>query len=614
MSAIRAIARAAGPLAFAASAGVHSQQLAVFRGGETVVTASRIEQRVEDVPRAVTVITAEDIARSGQLSLAEVLQQFGGLEMAASGGTGTATTVFIRGANAAHTLVLVDGVRLQSATTGSTAFGNIPLAQVERIEIVPGPASSLYGSDAVGGVIQIFTKGGGAKPGAEVAASGGTYSTGALKASGNWVSGGSAIALAAGYFDTGGYSVTRPTISFGRHNPDDDPYRNASASAKATQRLGDRHVVGASAFVSDGRSHFDNGATTDDRIEQKLATYGAHWQARFTDAWESTARVGASRDDIETLGGSFPSRFVTDQSQATWQNTFTVAEGVALLAGAEYLRQEVEGSTTYDVTRRSVTSIFAGANAALGAHALLASVRRDDNSQFGTPTTGSIAYGYRLTPAIRARAAYGTAFHAPSFNDLYFPGFGNPGLEPERSRNREAGLDWSPEGHRLAATYFDNEIRDLIVLVFDSATQLSRPENVARARIRGLELSYAGTWMRTLMRAKLTLQEPESEPSGAQLQRRARQHGSLVATRAFGAWSAGVEVVASGERFDSSNEAPASRMAGYGVVNLTLARVLAPGWSAELRWNNVGDKEYTLIQGFNPPGSNALLTVRWTPR
>lgn len=592
---------------------VAQQPPSVHPGGETIVTATRLAQPVTAALRNVTIITAEEIERSGQSTLAQVLQQLGGLEMVSSGGHGNSAAILMRGANAAHTLVLVDGIRLQSATVGTTAFENIPLAQIERIEIVPGPVSSVYGADAIGGVIQIFTRSGRTAPRADATVSVGTQATRSLKAtaSGSW--GDTDATLSAGHFRTDNFNVTRPGISFGRFNPDLDPYRNTSLSGKLAHRFSAAHELGASVFFSDGDASFDNGPGADHRTGQKLSAYSVHSRNRFLPAWESLLRLGASRDDSVSSGDAFQGAFKTDQTQSTWQNTFTLAKGASLVAGVEHLVQEVATTTAYSVTRRTITSAFAGFNGDYGNHGVQASVRRDDNSQYGAPATGSVAYGYRITPRVRVRGSYGTAFHAPSFNDLYFPGFGNPDLAPERSRNREAGIDYQAAGHRFTATYFDNRITDLIQFVFDPVTFEGRPENVARARIRGTEISYAGSIAATQMRAKLTLQDPEAQPSGLLLQRRAKRHGSIAAWRALGAWRVGAEMVASGERFDSPIEAPASRLAGYAIFNLSVGRRITPEWSVDLRWNNVGDRDYELIKGFNTAGSNALLSVRWTP-
>jgi vitamin B12 transporter len=607
-------ARAAGAFALTligAALPAASQSPPVYQGRETVVTAGRVEQRLADSLRSVVVVTARDIESSGQLSIAQVLQQFGGVETATSGGIGSATSIFLRGSNSAHALVLVDGVRVSSATLGTTALENIPLGQIERIEIVSGPASGLYGSDAIGGVIQVFTKGSRQAAQASVVAGLGTDNTRALRAQFGGAAGETSYSLAAGYFETDGHDSTRPTISYDRHNPDDDGYRNTNVSGKISHRFGERHEIGASVLHSDGRTEFDNGLATDDRTEQALTTVSAYSRNRLTDRWESLVRLARGRDDSESVG-SFPDHFRTDQDQALWQNTFRL-EGQTIVAGLEYLGQEVDATTAYEATRRTVRSAFAGYVGELGSHALEANVRRDDNSQFGSPTTGSVAYGYQLAHGARLRAVYGEGFHAPSFNDLYYPDFGNPELKPERSRSGEIGLQLEGEGQRLSATAFDNRIEDLIVFYFDPDTQIFGPANLAKARIRGVDLAWEGRFADFRLRAKGTFQDPVSDDTGLQLPRRARQFGSFLASRSFGAWTVGAEVVASAHRFETADESPSARMAGYAIMNLTASWAFAAGWQADLRWNNVTDKDYEQVQGYRTPGGNVFLSVKWTP-
>jgi vitamin B12 transporter len=609
---LRACASGAFALALTGAAlPAASQSPPVYQGAETVVTAGRFEQRVADSLRSVVVVTARDIESAGQLSLAQVLQQFGGAETATSGGIGSATSIFLRGSNSAHALVLVDGVRVSSATLGTTAIENIPLGQIERIEIVSGPASGLYGSDAIGGVIQIFTKGSRKAADASFSAGIGTDNTRTLRAQLGGASGDTSYSLAAGYYATDGYDATRPTISYDRHNPDDDGYRNTNISAKLSHRFGGRHEIGASVLHSDGRTMFDNGPATDDRTEQSLATVSAFSRNRFTDRWESLVRLARGRDDSNSIG-SFPDRFRTDQDQALWQNTFRL-EGQSIVAGLEYLGQEVDANTAYEATKRTIRSAFAGYVGEFGSHALEANVRRDDNSQFGSPTTGSVAYGYRLAKGARIRAVYGEGFHAPSFNDLYYPGFGNPDLRPERSKSGEIGLQLEGAGQRASATAFDNRISDLIVFYFDPDTQFFGPANLAKARIRGIDLAWEGRLEDFRLRAKGTFQDPVSDDTGKQLPRRARQFGSFLASRSFGALTVGAEVVASAHRFETADESPSARMAGYAVANLTASWAFARGWQADLRWNNVTDKDYEQVQGYRTPGRNVFLSLTWAP-
>lgn len=584
-----------------------AQTAPVQVGPETVVTATRVAQRLSDALVAVSVITAGDIAASGQQSLLELLQVHGGVEITSNGGLGQPSAVFIRGGNSAHTLVLVDGVRLASATTGTTAFENIPLDQIERIEMVPGPLSSLYGSDAIGGVIQIFTKSGRYSPGASVTAGYGTYDTRALNASVSRSVRETDFTLSAGYRDSDSIDATKPTIPFGQHNPDRDSYRNTSFSGKIAHRFNRDHVVGATALYSEGRTQFDSGADSDDINRQKLATYSVYSENQIIPAWQSLVRLGTGRDAID-LTGSFPATFRTEQDQATWQNTFIVPAG-SVLAGVEYLRQKVESTEDYTTSARTIRSVFLGYRGDYGDHGVQINARRDDNSQFGGHSTGSVGYALRLTTDLRLRAAYGNAFHAPTFNDLYFPGFGNPNLKPERSRNGEVGIDYQVRGQRFGATLFENRVTDLIV--FDLATFL--PQNIDRARIRGAELSYHGEIAGTQLRSKLNWQDPENAVTGAQLRRRAKVFGSVAATRSIAAWRFSAEVFGSGERFDSSDESPGSRLPGYALLNLFVTRTIAPNWQVELRWNNVTDKHYELVQFYNTPGSNVFVSIKWTP-
>ncbi len=592
---------------------VAAQVPPVFQGGETVVTAGRIPQKLSDTLRDVVVITARDIDNSGQLTLGQVLQLLGGVEMASNGGPGSSSSVFIRGANSAHTLVLVDGIRLQSATTGTTAFENIPLAEIERIEIVPGPVSGLYGSDAIGGVIQVFTKSGRYSPGPSAAASIGSYGYGSATASFSGAANDTAYAITGGWTRTTGFSATKPGVPFGQYNPDNDGFRNSNFSAKLNHRFVPGQEIGASVLYSKGVTHFDSGPIGDPRTEQTLATYSMHSRNQITQSWESLLRIGASRDDSSTLETAYPGEFRTDQLQAQWQNNVRLGT-TTLLGGLEYLRQKIDTSTPFPVDERTVRSAFAGATGDYGNHAVQVDVRRDDNSQFGTPTSGSAAYAYRFTPEFKLRAAYGKAFHAPTFNDLYYPGFGNPQLRPERSRNREIGFDYSARAQRLSATFFENRITDLIVFSFDPDTSAYLPSNVARATIRGVQLAYSARWGDTQVKALLTVQDPKSDTTGFLLQRRAKEHGSVIARRSFGPWTFGAEILASGARFDSANESSASRLHGYTVVNLTGARRISNDWSVELRWNNVGDTDYELVRGYATPGSNVLLTVKWSPK
>lgn len=573
-----------------------------------VVTTTRFPQTHSQTLQPVSVITAEDIAKSGQQTLVEVLQTLGGVEVTSNGGFGQVSGVFMRGANSNHTLILVDGMRISSATTGTTALENIPLGQIERIEVVPGQLSGLYGSDAIGGVIQIFTKSGKFTPGTSITAGVGTYNTHTVNGSVNRALNNTEFSLNFGYLETDGFDATKPTIPFGLHNPDRDGYRNANFSGKIAHHLNQENELGLTVFQSDGATHFDNGPTTDDVNHQTLSAYSLYSRNQVTSTWQSLVKAGESTDDL-TVSGAFSGFFRTRQPQFTWQNNIKVGPGTAI-GGLEYLAQYVASDTAYMQTYRTIKSAFAGYVGEYDRHAWQANIRQDDNSQFGDHTTGLLGYAYRLTSELRLRLGTGTAFKAPTFNDLYFPGFSNPNLKPEQSRSREAGLNYQTANHRLTVTHFDNRITDLIV--FDTTT--FTPQNLDRARIKGTELGYQGSLNGWQASVQLTLQDPVNEETGKLLQRRAREHGSLAINNSSGPWKFGAEVIGSGARFDSTDEAPGTKMHGYGLFNLTASYALSRDWLVRARWNNVFNREYELAQNFNTPGSNVFVALQYQPQ
>ena len=573
-----------------------------------VVTATRLEQPVSAVLSDVRVIDADTIRNAGPVSLPELLQMHGGAEIASTGGPGQISSVFLRGTNANHVVLLIDGVRINSATAGTNAFENIPLDQIERIEILRGPASSLYGADAIGGVIQVFTRQG--------------ERTEAHVGAGSWLTrdasvglgrqfGSTRFSVQAGYRESRAFSATNAANTFS-FNPDDDPYRNNNASLALSHDWAPGHTLTARALRSEGTTHFDAGPGSDDVNRQRLSTLALESSNRISDGWRSHLRLARGSDDI-AISGSFAGNFRTDQDQASWQNDFAVLGG-QLAAGLEWRREKVTGDTAYTQSERRIGSLFTSYAASLGAHALQASLRRDDNSQFGAHNSGNLAYGWRATPAWRLSAGVGSAFKAPSFNDLYFPlsfGFqGNPELRPERSRSAELAARYQQGAAQAGLTLFRNRIRDLISVDPSFSTVI----NVNRARIRGATLDLRWAFADWALRGELTEQEAVDAETGQRLIRRARRHGSVGVSAAPGAWRYGADAVFSGARFDAASNAPESRMGGYALVNLHAAYGVAPQWQLSLRVNNAADRRYELAQGYNTAGRGVFVALDYTGR
>lgn len=583
-----------------------AEDISTFDLGTIVVTPTRTPQRLDTTLQSVTVITADDIAQAGQQTLPDLLQTKGNVQVKAVGGPGQPASVFIRGANSTHTLVLVDGIRLDNITSGATALEHIPLAQIDHIEILRAPASSLYGADAIGGVIQIFTKDGKGADGADISAGFGSYRTENLDAGFRHSFGDTRLQVQVGHTSSQSFSATNSRAG-AYYNPDKDPYRNTNVSAKLTHAIDQNNEIGASLFQAEGTVHYDGYASTmDDTKIEKLTTYSVFSRNRLRANWQSLVRLSEGIDDYRFVNTASPSTTRSVQDQITWQNDFKLNSG-QLSLGLEYLAQRVASTVNYDKKNRTVKSGFGVYQGEFGNHSLQLSGRHDDNSQFGGSDTGNLAYGYRINPAWRLAASAGTAFKAPNFQDLYYPGYSNPNLKPERSTNQEAGIRYAADGTHFSATYFQNRITDLIVFV-------TQPVNINKAKIDGVELGYGTRFAGFDLNANLTLQNPVDGTTGKRLQLRSETFGTLGISRKAGPWQAGGEVVASGDRFDSTTESAASRLPGYAVFNLTANYAVSKDLAIQGRWNNVFGKQYELAKGYDTPGSNVFVGLRYQLR
>lgn len=602
-----AVAAALAGLSFAAAADTPDAQLQ-----PTIeVTASRVAQTVDASLASVSVITRADIERTGAPDLIEVLRLQAGVDVARLGGAGMQTSVFLRGTNSNHVLVLIDGVRVASNNTGSFAFENLPLDAVERIEIVRGPRASYWGSDAIGGVIQVFTR---KLDGAHLAASYGSYgsadgSVGYGMQTDTW-----GVSAQAGGRHVDGFSSSNPLAGPYVYNPDDNPMQNHNQTAQVWYKLGTQ-TLSASAFRNVGTQSFDNGAygpAISHTLDQSI---GINLEGAITADWQHRLSVGTSRENIDTA--AFGSAYRSTREQLSWANDFTLAPNQHLTAGLDYVYDHGRnldtfgGTTVYDKTRNN-TGVFAGWRADAGAFDGEVSGRYDHNSNFGSEFSGSIAGGYKFADNLRLTASYGTAFSAPTLGQLYSPGYGgyyagNPLLDPERSRTGELGLEWkADDANRLEARAFTTRVRDLI----DFSGNKSQAINIAHAAIDGLELTHgwhsgAYSWTNTL-----TLQDPRNEDTDKQLVRRPKQKlSSVFDAQLSDAISAGAEIVYAGRADDVGG----AKLGSYTLLNLRASYTINAQWRLGARVENLGDKNYQLAYGYNTPGRSGYLTVSWSP-
>jgi vitamin B12 transporter len=577
------------------------------------VTATRTESRLSEIASEVTVLERAEIERATQLTLPALLARQPGLQMSSNGGWGKTSGVYIRGLEARHTLLLVDGVRVGSATVGTPSFDNLPLAIVERIEIVRGPLTSLYGSDAVGGVVQAFTRRAGPGLHTRAFATVGTH---------RFAQAGGGLAFGSGAFDgavqfahtgTRGQSATNPRAQFGTYNPDTDGFSQNAGSLKLGWQLSSDWRVDALLLESRGETHYDDGPGVDSRAALRNGIQSLAASGRLGPSWRTRVSLARSTDVYDTLATA--SAFTplgatrTAQTQLSWENTFVTPMGT-LLALVERLEQTVSRpERPYTVGDRSINAIGLGLSGEAGRHAWQASVRHDSNSQFGGQTTGSAGYAFALTPAWQLAGSYGTSFVVPSFNQLYFPGFGNPTLQPEEGEHAELGVRWRGSNQTLRAAYVDHRIRGYI-------PSGPLPVNVPRTRIDGLALSWEGRWGAWVAGASYEHLDPRNATpgpnEGRQLVRRAKDALRMNADWHSGAYTFGATVSAFSERYeDAANQL---RMGGFTTLDLRADWRYDRAWTLGLRLDNLADTLYETAYGFNQPGRAVYVTARWDPR
>ena len=584
---------------------------------EVVVTATRTEQALTQTLSHTTVITRKDIETSQAADVPSLLKNLAGVEVYQSGGIGKQSSLFLRGTNSNHTLVLIDGVRVSSATSGATAIDQLMLDQVNRIEVVRGNVSSLYGSDAIGGVIQIFTRRGKGAPSFNGSIGAGSHNTQRASAGFGGEAASTAFNLQVSKYKTDGVSAINPALAT-NVNPDKDGYDNTSASVNVGYDFNADHHLTASLFETTGDVQSDNSgffanAADVHTSRAKLSKQSLESVNRFTDFWESHLTLAQGLDDLKSYtNGTSSSSFKTQSDQLAWQNKFRMGESNSLLFGLEGLNQRVSGSTAFSRTERTSGSVFVGYTGNYGAQQVQLNLRSDKYSDFGKANTWLLGYGFDFTEALRMTASLATAYKAPTFNDMYYPlsfGYqGNPNLQPEHSRNNELGVHYVEQGQRVDLVYFDNHIRDLIVINNTYTTMI----NLNEARSDGVELAYNGQFGDTGLRLAATRQNPRDVQTGQTLLRRAKDFSSVGVTRQLAALKVGGEWQHSGERADSDiNTFSRTTLAAYDVVNLTANYALDKHFDLSARVDNLFNKDYMLAHGYNTLGRTLFVGLSY---
>ncbi|CAH0992393.1 Vitamin B12 transporter BtuB [Sinobacterium norvegicum] len=633
------------PAAILAAAPVFATENTNDKIEETVIVASRVETPVSQVLAPVTVISKADIERIQPPSLGALLDSTAGVNMVQSGGTGAQTSLLIRGSATAQSVVLLDGLRVGSATTGSTAYQYLDANSIERVEIVRGSRSSLYGADAVGGVIQLFTNEGLRNQDynqAYIKQGYGSHNTLNTAAGIQGQSNNTFYQASASHYETEGFDSTAEKDN---GNDDNEAFRNTTLSAAVGHHFSEDFSLKATAYQSFGKSEFDNNkpsnpdwSPADPSIAvnpytdyQVTATsLKADWTVNSV--WRTEAVIGASKDettskdayadDNNNLLSFYPSEFNTQRYFANWLNEFTITDNQRLIAGIDGQKDSVDSTADFSEDERDNVAVYGQYEIDFERTHLALSGRSDDNSAYGTNNTGQVDFGVDLSDNINVVASYGTAFRAPSFNDLYYPddgsAVGNPDIKPESSKNKELSIRGHFDLVDVQVNLFHNEVDDLIEWVYNPNTYYSQPENVSEATLKGVEVVVSTEIAQWTLDANYTHLSATNETTGYDLVQRPEHSADFDLHRDFGQWSVSLMQQIRSSSYSKNDQYATNELAGYGLTHLRLGYAVNSEWQVTAALNNLFDKEYFTNAdynniNYNNDGFNTMLSVAYTP-
>ena len=580
---------------------------------EIIVTGTRAPIEAERLPAAVTVINRQDIEKLQVKSMPELLQGIAGIDVTVSGGYGKVTGVRLRGMESHHVLVLVDGVRIGSATQGTAPFQHLPPAQVERIEIVRGPRSSLWGSEALGGVIHIFTrKGSGEKPRFSLDAGGGSFDTFELTGTVSGEYRDADYSAAVSWFDSRGIDARQPVPGpYGVDHPDNDGYDNISVQFRAGYDFGAASRIEAYIMRAEGETEYDGNFQDNTDFLQQVV--GGSLSLNPVEDWTTSLRLSEARDETDNFApsGDFSSRFDTRRRQLSWQNDISLFDAHLLAFGVDYREDRVDSSSGYARTRRDNTGVFGQYGVNFHGHQLLASVRRDEDGVFGGKTTGGVGWSFTWRDSLRLYASYGTAYRAPNFNELFFPFFGNPELRPETAESWEAGIGGQHERFGWNVRAYRTDAQDLITTVCDRFFNCA-PENVNEAQVTGVEGEFFVHWEGWNAALEMEYLDPENEITGNRLPRRVKKRLSFDLRRDLGRFTFGGRLLAEGNRYD--NVSNTIRVGGFATLDLLAEYRFSERLTLRAKVANLFDEEYQTINTYNSFDRNFFLSFHYRSR
>ena len=586
-----------------------------------VITGSREARPLGQSVGDIVVIDSDTIRNSTADSVEDLLRREAGMQLARNGGPGQSGGFFLRGASTSGTLVLIDGVRVGSATLGQAEFEALSLAQIDRIEVLRGPASSLYGADGVGGVVQSFTRRGAGAPRLTGGVAIGAYQSKEADLGASGSQGDIDYAVGLGRESSRGVSAVRPNDRFGLFNPDRDGYSRNTGNLRLGYSPGVGHRIGISVLETRLNAQFDSAdfdaagnADPSPDFRNRLTTRitAVDYRGTVSPVWTTSLQLARNLDDL-TSGGTTTTRFITTREQSTWQNAVNLATDHQLVLAYEHLSEKVRADVFANQLKRSNNAFMVGYSGQWGPEGLQADLRRDNNSVYGNNTNGRIGTAFEVAPGLKLRALAGTTFRAPTFNDLYFPGFGVATIQPERGRSIEAGVAWQSGVDSASLTVYRNQVRNLISFQPDRAFCPTDPAfnfgcagNVGRARLQGATFAGAKQWGDLSLRATVDLLDAKNADTGQRLPRRAAQQESLAADYDLGMWRLGGSLLYVGSRPDSGVV-----LGGYGTVDLHAVWRFQPQWRLETKLLNALDHRIEPVRDYQGLGRQAWIGLRF---
>ena len=586
-----------------------------LKTSDVFVTATRTPIAKNNVIADTTTISEAEIERAGLSSLTELLQRQPSIEISNNGGQGKVSTFGIRGTSSTHSIVLIDGIRINAATSGFTALENIPLSQIEKIEILRGPASSLYGPDAIGGVIQIFTKKGleGFKP--YIGIGYGRYNTSSLQTGLRGGDSQTTYAINFSGINTDGFSAFVPNLASPSNtfNLDKDKYKNYSLSTSLNHKINESYEVNFQYLLTQAKNKYDNSYAyyypgIDFRNTSRNEAYSLALNAQINSAWKSSIKISRGIDeyvDKQLYDWNLytyiaqNNLYKTTQDQFTWQNNIELSKGTLTLL-YDRLEQKIKTTEYYQKNKRVNDGFMIGYSLIENKHNFQTNIRKDFNSNYDDSLTGNIGYAYMINQNWTFATSAGTAFVSPTFNFAYATAdpdaLGNADLKPEKSKNIEASIRYKDETRTLSFTAFDNEIRDFIIYTYGMTPQSTM--NLNKAKIQGLSLSGSQFIGHFQISGSVTNQSPKNEDTEKYLPYRSNLLGNINLNYFIGNWNFGVENTGSGIRYD--DKANTRKINGYILTNFVADYKFSDQLKINLRLNNALDKDYTINIEGNP--------------